>query len=127
LRFTENRELILDVLKKAKVPLTVEEIKHTLKYSVDTSTVYRALNFLEKKQYIDSASFGRNIRFFFCSEKFKHFLFCDKCNRIEVFDDCFAGALEQKINENYNFQIESHVLYFRGLCHDCRNKNKEEV
>jgi Fur family ferric uptake transcriptional regulator len=125
LRFTENRELVYKVLKDAKTPLKAEEIKKRIIKELDLSTIYRALSFLENNQLINSASFGKNIRFFFCSENFKHFLFCERCEKIEVFDDCFACELEKKINEKYQFEIESHILYFRGICCDCKKENKK--
>ena len=124
MRFTENREDVLRLLKKAKTPLSVEGIKKKLEKDLDTSTVYRALNFLEKNHFIDSTSFGKNFRFFYCRNNFKHFLFCENCHKIEVFDDCFAGEIEKKINEKYGFEIDSHILYFRGICNTCQNKEE---
>ncbi len=125
MRFTENRKNVLNVLKNAKRPITAEEIDAEITKELDLSTIYRALNFLEENQFISSASFGKNIRFFFCEDKFNHFLYCEKCSKIEVFNDCFAQKLKKKLNKQYNFQIESHILYFRGICNAC--KQEEEL
>src|SRR6056297_3007213 len=88
LRFTNNRKNVLEVLTEADKPLTIQQIKEKIRENMDISTIYRALDFLERNHFIESASFGKSMRFFFCQNKFSHFLYCEKCSSIHVFKDC---------------------------------------
>ncbi|HRW33647.1 MAG TPA: transcriptional repressor [Thermotogota bacterium] len=129
MRFTKNRQRIFEILSHAKKPLTAEQIKRTLEASsisfdakMNLSTIYRAIDYLEKRSYVDSASFGKNVRFFFCKDKFKHFLYCEKCQNIQVFDQCMAQSLEEMVLKKYHFNIHSHIFYFTGLCENCKGE-----
>ena len=119
MQFTKKRQMVYEVLKKADKPLTTGQIKKRLCETMDQSTVYRALDFLEEKHYIESASFGKTVRFFFCKKKFRHFLYCERCSNIQVFDKCAAKALEEVVMKEHHFQINSHIFYFTGLCEKC--------
>ncbi|MEA1884363.1 MAG: transcriptional repressor [Thermotogota bacterium] len=125
MQFTKNRQLVYEVLKKANKPLATGQIKKKLDETMDQSTVYRALDFLEEKHYIESASFGKTVRLFFCKNKFKHFLYCEHCSDIQVFDECAAKALEEVVMKEHRFQINSHIFYFTGLCEKCKGEEEK--
>ncbi|MFP4461362.1 MAG: Fur family transcriptional regulator, partial [Thermotogota bacterium] len=122
LRFTKNREKVFKVLIKAEKPLTIEQIKEKIREKINISTIYRAVDFLERNHYIESVSFGKTIRFFFCQDKFSHFLYCENCSNIQVFNDCVAESLEGTVVKNHDFKINSHVFYFTGLCEKCKGE-----
>lgn len=125
MQFTKNRQRVFEVLKKAEKPLTSEQIKKRVFEKMDQSTVYRALTFLEENNYVESASFGQTIRFFFCKNKFKHFLYCVRCSAIQVFEECAAKALEEVVMKEYQFEINSHIFYFTGLCEKCKGDKEK--
>ena len=122
LRFTNNRKNVLEVLTEADKPLTIQQIKEKIRENMDISTIYRALDFLERNHFIESASFGKSMRFFFCQNKFNHFLYCEKCSSIHVFKDCAADLLEESVLKNHDFIINSHIFYFTGLCEKCKGE-----
>jgi len=122
MRFTENRKAVFDVINQAQAPLNVEGIKDRIGKRLDTSTIYRALEFLEKRELVSSVSFGGNIRFFFRKERFRHFLFCERCNGIEVFEKCGAKPMMEAVKKEHDFKINSHVFYFSGICSKCIEK-----
>lgn len=122
MRFTKNRKRVFEILLDADKPLTIEQIRENLHEKMNLSTIYRAVEFLEGNHYVESASFGRTVRFFFCQKKFSHFLYCEKCSSIQVFNKCAAGLLERTVLENHNFKINSHVFYFTGLCEYCKGE-----
>lgn len=125
MQFTKKRQMIYEVLKKADKPLRTEQIKKRLNEKMNLSTVYRALDFLEEKNYIESASFGKTVRFFFCKNRFKHFLYCERCSDIQIFDVCAAKALEEVVLKEHRFQINSHIFYFTGLCEKCKGDKEK--
>ena len=125
MQFTKNRQSVFEVLKKAEKPLTTGQIKKRIFETMDQSTIYRALAFLEEKNYIESATFRQMIRFFFCKNKFKHFLYCERCSDIQVFDECAAKAMEEVVMKEHQFQINSHIFYFTGLCEKCKGEKEK--
>ena len=38
-----------------------------------------------------------------------------------TFDECVVENLQKKIQKQYDYTITDHVLYFEGLCTECRN------
>jgi len=122
MRFTKNRKKVLEILKNADKPLRIEQIMNNITEEINLSTVYRAVDYLEKNAYIESASFSKNVRFFFCKSRFRHFLYCKGCSKIQIFNECAAKTLEKAVLKQHNFQIHSHVFYFTGLCDNCKGE-----
>lgn len=55
-----------------------------------------------------------------------HHLVCLKCNKlIEVKED-LLGELEEKLEEEHDFDIVDHDLKFYGYCNECREKEEME-
>jgi len=121
-RLTERRKEILQVINESGKPLNAKDIFEKISSQPNLSTVYRALDFLEKEKYINSVSFSR-IKFYYkgLEEEGGHFLFCGKCHEILEFNDCVVHDLKDKIQEQFNYTITGHVLCFEGVCSDCQN------
>jgi len=120
-RLTDLRKEILNVINKAKKPLNAKIIKKRLISQPDFSTIYRALDFLERQKFVYSVSFT-GVKYYFTSKKGNgHFLVCKKCREILEFKDCVAESLQERIQQKYNYKISEHVLYFEGLCSKCQN------
>jgi Fur family ferric uptake transcriptional regulator len=120
-RLTRLRKEILHLIEKAKKPLSVKIIKNRLVRKPNLSSIYRALEFLEKKNLIQRVSFSGISYYYKREEGQGHFLICKECNEMISFDDCIAENLQKKIQKEYGYKITDHVLYFEGLCTECRN------
>mgnify|MGYP001552013303 CR=1 FL=1 len=117
---TIKRKTILDLLNQSDKPLLAKVIHKKLPLDMNLSTVYRALEYLEKNNLISSAIFFENNRFFWSKKKdHHHFIYCQGCGEIHEFDDCVASAIQEKIQKKYQFEINDHFLLFRGKCRHC--------
>lgn len=126
---TKWRKEVFDIINSSDKPLRAEDIYKQNGLKPNLSTVYRALNYLEKKDYISSVSFEGNVRYYFAKNKHYHFLICKNCGKIEVFTECMANEIKKQIEERFNFEITDHVFYFKGLCNECKKgggKNEKD-
>ena len=53
LKYTKQRHSVLHVLKKSKVPLTLNQIIDKIDVDMDLSTIYRALDAFEEKNMVN--------------------------------------------------------------------------
>ena len=126
-RFTDLRKEILDVINGADTPINVKQIVMQMTSQPDLSTVYRALDFLEKENHAHSLSFSR-VTFYYSvnREGCGHFLACTNCHEIRCVEGCVSQRLQDKLEEKFQYHIHSHVLYFQGLCPECQHHNHKE-
>jgi Fur family ferric uptake transcriptional regulator len=119
-KLTKYRKEIYDLVKASKKPLCTKEIEEKLNSSPNLSTIYRALDYLEKNLYLNSIYFSQNLKYYYDKNCHSHFLFCEKCHSIEEFDICFAGKIQRELSENFDFSIKGHSFYFTGICSHCK-------
>ncbi len=119
-KLTPVREEILSIIEDAGIPVNVSVIMDTLTSTPNISTVYRALDYFERNQYVHSISLS-GMRYYYGSSRggHGHFLFCRECRELITFDDCIVHTLQKKLQKQYEYQISSHVLFFEGLCGEC--------
>ncbi|QQR54625.1 transcriptional repressor [Candidatus Peregrinibacteria bacterium] len=123
-RMTQNRVALLELFLKEAHPLSAEKLLKKLKQkriTLDPSTLYRELEFLNKENVIHEVQFQEKKRHFELSfKKHHHHLYCLKCEHIEEVE--MEGELEQiekKLARRSRFKIQSHRLEFFGLCARC--------
>ena len=125
LRMTNQREMILQELKKSREHLTADELYERVRKRmprISLATVYRNLEILSEAGMIGKLEVsGRQKRFDWNSEDHDH-IYCVKCHRVDNLeinredldilpDDIVAG-----------YRISGYRLEFSGLCEDCRKK-----
>jgi Fur family ferric uptake transcriptional regulator len=117
---TDLRREIVSVIENAERPVSAKIILSRMISKPNISTVYRALDYLDARNYISSVSFS-GIRFYYAGAQggHGHFLFCRECHEILEFDECVVANLQKRIQKHFNYQITGHVIYFEGLCSDC--------
>jgi len=126
LRATRPRVLILDVLKKAAYPLSVQDVKKRLQGKVDTVTVYRTLEAFKLAGlagHVD-LQLGHSLYEFTEEKRDHHHVVCVSCNRIEDFTGCdYQPLARQALKQATGFStIITHSLEFFGLCTQCTAK-----
>ncbi len=132
-RFTLSREVILDVLHRTKSHLSAEDIYfkiHPVHSQVGLTTVYRTLDLLNKMGLITKFDFGDGKARYEVvkpgDNSHHHHLVCRKCNRVIDYTDfvkeeaLFIKKIEEELAKKYDFEIDSHQIYFQGLCSKCR-------
>ncbi|MDC7249416.1 MAG: Fur family transcriptional regulator [Sphaerochaetaceae bacterium] len=128
LKYTEQREVVLNVLLHAEEHLTAEEIYNLIKSenpdsNIGIATVYRALSFLEEVNLIASINFGVDGKKYESNKKDHHdHLICTSCGKIIEFVDNEIEKRQEKIAKKNKFKITSHSMQLYGICPDCQNK-----
>ena len=119
--FTKLRKEILKHIRESDYPLTVRQIFNLLQKKPNLSTVYRALDFLYEQGHIKSVSFSSEAKYYFSADKaHSHFIYCNSCAEIKVFDQCFADTIQVDLEKKYDYKITDHFFYFSGTCDSCQ-------
>ncbi len=132
-KITRQRQMIVELLAKTDKALSPYDMRDMLKkqkINADVVTIYRILETLEKLSlahkvlavngYIrcNTDEIGKKN---FCH----HYLLCKNCHKIDEVEGEDLSKLEQKIEKEKKFRIDSHYLEFTGLCKDCQRKLKK--
>ena len=125
LKYTKQREIILETILESKEHLKTEDIYAIIKQknkdeTLGIATVYRALTFLEEEGLISSISINNTKEYETSLKKHHDHLVCLGCNKIvEFMDDEIELKQEQIANKN-GFELLNHSIYLYGLCKDCQ-------
>lgn len=126
LKYTEQREIVLNVLLHADDHLTAEEIYNLIKTkrpdsNIGIATVYRALSFLEEVNLITSIAFGADGKKYESNTKDHHdHLICTNCGKIVEFMDEEIEKRQERIAKKNKFRITSHSMQIYGICEACQ-------
>ena len=117
MKLTKKRQEILDLVLVSEIPVNARFLKSQVDF--DLSTVYRALDFLEKNSYIFSFDF-ENEKYYFKEEN-ANFFICDSCKHIETVPEFSNKETEKEKSElkKRGFSLLSHLSIFKGKCNDC--------
>ena len=120
-RMTRQRQTIVDCLKEAKRPLSVEEILFAASKTIphiNLATVYRNLKMLiEDKQIMPVDLAGNSKRYEFVGLAHHHHFLCLKCDRLFDVEGCPKG-IHELIPPG--FKMVSHNITLHGYCPACQ-------
>ena len=129
LKFTIQREVILQTLYKSDEHLTPESLHHLLQNNfpdlkIGIATVYRTLALLEDSDMVTSLSFGAQGKKYELGAKEHHdHMICTSCGQITEFVDEEIENRQDAIAKELGFKISDHSMQIYGICKDCQ-KNK---
>ena len=88
--------------------------------SADYSSVFRAVNWLERRGVIDEVALGDSrVRYELAGRHHDH-VRCDECGAVSSLPDCLLERAEERVEKGTGFAITGHRLLFSGLCPACR-------
>lgn len=128
LKYTEQREIVLNILMNAQDHLSAEDVYNKIKAqypdtNIGIATVYRALSFLEEIDLITSINFGTDGKKYESNTKSHHdHLICTDCGKIVEFLDDEIEKRQDRIAKKNKFKITSHSMQLYGTCQECTNK-----
>jgi len=128
LKFTIQREVILETLYSSDIHLTPESLHHLIqkKYpelNTGIATVYRTLSLLEESGVVTSISFGAQGKKYELGAKKHHdHLICTACGSITEFVDEEIETRQHKITEELGFKMSDHSMQIYGICKKCQTK-----
>ena len=125
LKFTIQREVILETLYNSDEHLTLESLHHLIQkkfpdLKTGIATVYRTLSLLEDSNMVTSLSFGAQGKKYELGAKEHHdHLICTRCGNITEFVDEQREDRQHKISDELGFKMSDHSMQIYGLCKDC--------
>ncbi|MGZ5208261.1 MAG: Fur family transcriptional regulator [Sulfuricurvum sp.] len=128
LKFTIQREVILEMLYNSDEHLTPEALHHLIQekhpdLNTGIATVYRTLSLLEDSAMVTSLSFGAQGKKYELGAKEHHdHIICTECGSISEFVDEEIERKQEKIAEKLGFQMQDHSMQIYGICKECQNK-----
>ncbi|MDP2077591.1 MAG: Fur family transcriptional regulator [Sulfuricurvum sp.] len=131
LKFTIQREVILEMLYSSDEHLTPESLHHLIQekhpdLNTGIATVYRTLSLLEDSDMVTSLSFGAQGKKYELGAKDHHdHIICTQCGEISEFVDDEIETRQKKIAEELGFLIQEHSMQIYGICQVCQSKMKK--
>jgi len=126
LKFTIQREIILESLYSSNEHLTPEDLHQLIKIKypdlkVGIATIYRTLSLLEESNMVTSISLDAQAKKYELGAKEHHdHLICTKCGKITEFVDEEIEKRQQSIAKELGFAMSDHSMQIYGLCKDCQ-------
>lgn len=122
---TKQRAIILEILQKAKKPLSANDIFNKavkIQSNIALTTIYRTLEMLYENDLIiryriDEKEYCYELK----REKHTHYLICKNCRKKVDLPECPLKELEKNISAKTGFKITSHNLELEGYCDKCKS------
>ena len=130
LRFTIQREVILEMLYNSDEHLTPEGLHHLIQQkhpelNTGIATVYRTLSLLEDSNMVTSLSFGAQGKKYELGAKDHHdHIICTSCGTITEFVDEEIEHRQKEITERLGFVMQEHSMQIYGVCKTCQETKK---
>jgi len=128
LKYTKQREAILEGLYNSDRHLTPEELYNLIQEShpdlkTGIATVYRTLQLLEDHDMVTSLSFGTQGKKYELGAKKHHdHMVCTECGAITEFVDEEIEKRQHLIAEELGFKMTGHSMQIYGICKKCQQK-----
>lgn len=128
LKVTLPRIKILELLENAQHHhMSAEDVYKSLieqGEDVGLATVYRVLTQFEQVGIVQRHNFENNLSVFEIARDEHHdHLVCDQCGKIVEFYDKDIEKLQEKVADEFGFQLSGHSLILYGVCNEetCRS------
>ena len=125
-RITKIRQAMIEALVAARQPVSAPQLLEqvSLKHpSVNKTTIYRELDFLADNKILSEIDVLDGMKRYeiLHPNHHHHHLVCTSCRDIQCVEVPHHDlhALEEKIQQTHNFNVQSHVLEFFGVCKKC--------
>jgi len=128
-RFTPQRQAILEFLLATDTHPTAEEIYHHVKAKfpgVSLGTIYNTLNMLKEHGHILELSYGDMSSRFDGNPSNHYHVTCTECGKIVDLHRPLID-FEEEVELSTGFKIHGHRLEFYGVCADCLGKDANKL
>lgn len=120
-RFTPQRQAILEFLLGTDTHPTADEIYHHVKAKfpgVSLGTIYNTLNMLKEHGHILELSYGDMSSRFDGNPSNHYHVACAECGRVVDFHRPLI-EMEKEVEDRTGFQVLGHRVEFYGVCPEC--------
>ena len=127
LKWTRQREVILDEFLKSKEHLSTEDLYLEIRSKhphIGYATVYRTLKLFAESGIAEERDFGAGQVLYELSHRGDHHdhLICTGCGAIIEFEDRRIEQLQEQVAKDHQFTMTTHRLEIFGLCAQCAAK-----
>jgi Fur family ferric uptake transcriptional regulator len=122
-KLTPARLAVAEVLETNPEHLSHDQILKEGKKiypKLSRATVYRTLELLVQLRLVRPIYLTDPTQRFVSASGGHHHLVCSSCGLTLEFDHCTVQQLAHELAEQFNFQIQNHLLEFQGLCKACQ-------
>jgi Fur family ferric uptake transcriptional regulator len=131
LRFTPQRQTILQVFLKSEGHVDVDELFFEIQKidaSIGIATVYRTLNLFVDCGLARKNVLGRGQHSFEKLYRQGHHdhLICLSCRKIVEFEHPLIEKYQLEICQSHGFTLNQHQMEIYGTCSNCQNKRRED-
>ena len=130
-RLTPQRQMILDAVRGTHGHSTPEEIYNRVQVkttAINRATIYRTLEFFLELGLVTVAQIKDNQTVYELVEQGPHHhLICQNCDQVEHLDHALVQPLFEKIDQKFDFKVNTDHLILFGLCSVCRHELEEKV
>ena len=130
MKYSKQREIILDKLKANAVHPTAEYLYSILKKensTISLATLYRNLNQLEEHGIIKRID-GLETSSHYDHNTHTHYHFiCDNCKKVYDINSDIAPELVRRAEEETKFKVLGHDIVFHGICSECKASAEAEL
>ena len=130
-RMTTQRRLLLTILGSLGEHPTAEELFLLARQqdpSLNLSTVYRTLRWLEGENLVSTRVFAeerRHERFDAALPSEHHHFMCTSCKNVIEFDSELFGSIKHQFQEQNGASVATGSIILYGLCSNCRKDVSE--
>lgn len=124
-RFTPQRQAILEFLLSTNTHPTAEEIYKQVKVrfpGVSLGTIYNTLNMLKDHGFILELPCGDMSSRFDGNPVNHYHAMCLICGKVVDFHSPLLN-MDKQVTEKTGFDVNTHNLVFYGVCPDCKEKS----
>ena len=124
-RRTEQRQLVLEIIRKANGHLDADEIYRLARQQspgISLSTVYRSLQLFKELELVDEHQFGMRRCYEATPRPKHHHLVCLGCGRIFEFKCPSEEKLKSRIRRDEGFKVTDAEVRLAGYCPDCQRR-----
>ncbi len=129
LRCTAQRLVILETVLDLDNHPSADDVFDVVSRRIEgisRTTVYRTLESLARMGVITKACHPGRVARFDRRTEIHHHLICLRCDGITDIADDGLDALRLPDTSDVGFEIEDFRVQLRGICHDCREREKKE-
>lgn len=129
LKVTSQRLLILKAFHDGRRHVTAQELfEKVVKQddSIGFATVYRFLRHMADQRFVTEVRMGGlPARYELTPKKHHDHLTCSECGVIVEFENKTIESLQEKVAQQFGFQLTHHLLELYGICPRCQAQGKK--
>jgi len=127
-RITPQRQLVLQAVETLRHATPEELLAEVQRHAsgVNLSTIYRALEVLEKVALVTHSHIGHGAPTYHAVDDHTHIhLACDACGKVQSITADVMEALARSLRADRGFDIDVSHVSFHGRCRDCIEHGRE--